>query len=166
MGKKTGTTTGSKNAIDIAAQLAELQSLPLRDLHRRYQELFGEPTKSRNKPYLVKKLGHRIQELAEGGLSGKAKKRIAKLSGKVPLAPRAGSSRRANKKTRDGRDPRLPESGTVLTRTYKDAEHMVTVLADGGFEYNGQTYSSLSRIAREITGTSWNGWVFFGLVQS
>ena len=41
-------------------------------------------------------------------------------------------------------------------------EHVVTVTADG-FEWQGRPYKSLSAIARAITGTRWNGWVFFGL---
>ena len=41
-------------------------------------------------------------------------------------------------------------------------EQVVTVTADG-FEWQGRPYKSLSAIARAITGTRWNGWVFFGL---
>ena len=58
------------------------------------------------------------------------------------------------------RDPRLPAPGTVLTRSHGGAEHRVTVLADG-FEYRGERHRSLSRIARLITGTPWNGYLFF-----
>ncbi len=52
--------------------------------------------------------------------------------------------------------------GTRLVRTWKDTKYCVTVVNDG-FEYQSQTYKSLSKVAREITGKSWNGWVFFGL---
>ena len=52
--------------------------------------------------------------------------------------------------------------GTKLTRHWQGTDHIVTVL-ESGFEYNGQHYKSLSKIANEITGSRWNGWLFFGL---
>ena len=54
------------------------------------------------------------------------------------------------------------EQGTRLIREWQGVEHVVTVTADG-FEWKGRPYKSLSAIARAITGTRWNGWVFFGL---
>jgi hypothetical protein len=59
-------------------------------------------------------------------------------------------------------DPRLPAPGTLLVRRYKDRDVIVKVLKDG-FEFEGKIYHSLSAIAREATGTKWNGYVFFGL---
>jgi hypothetical protein len=61
------------------------------------------------------------------------------------------------------RDPRLPPVGAVMKRTFKGTEYAVTAL-ESGFEFNGKTYRSLSKIAREITGTSWNGFGFFALL--
>jgi hypothetical protein len=52
--------------------------------------------------------------------------------------------------------------GTILTREYRGEVHQVTVL-DRGFEYRGTVHRSLSGIARAITGTQWNGNLFFGL---
>jgi hypothetical protein len=60
------------------------------------------------------------------------------------------------------RDSRLPAAGTLLTREFKGKVHVVKVLEDG-FEYDGRPYKSLSKIATEITGTRWNGFVFFNL---
>jgi hypothetical protein len=60
------------------------------------------------------------------------------------------------------RDPRLPKPGTLLTREFKGQVHVVKVL-DDGFEYDGHQYKSLSKIATEIAGTRWNGFVFFAL---
>ncbi len=60
------------------------------------------------------------------------------------------------------RDPRLPAPGSVLSRRYQGAECRVTVL-EKGFEYRGERYRSLSKIAREITGTNWNGFLFFAV---
>ncbi len=52
--------------------------------------------------------------------------------------------------------------GTRLVRVYNGKKHSVVVQAEG-FEYGGQTYRSLSKIANNITGSRWNGWLFFGL---
>ncbi len=62
------------------------------------------------------------------------------------------------------RDSRLPVPGTVLTRQFENRRIVVTVLKDG-FEYQSRRYRSLSAIAREVTGTRWNGLSFFGLVE-
>jgi hypothetical protein len=55
-----------------------------------------------------------------------------------------------------------PIAGTRLVREWKGVEQTVTV-RDDGFEYQGRPYKSLSAVARQITGTRWNGLVFFGL---
>ena len=55
-----------------------------------------------------------------------------------------------------------PLAGTRLVREYQGIAHTVTARADG-FEYQGRPYKSLSAIARHITGTRWNGLLFFGL---
>lgn len=60
------------------------------------------------------------------------------------------------------RDRRLPLTGTLLAREYNGQSVVVKVL-DEGFEYEGRRYKSLSAIAREVTGTKWNGFLFFSL---
>ena len=60
------------------------------------------------------------------------------------------------------RDPRLPAAGTLLKRSYGQQSVEVRVHEDG-FEYNGKSYASLSAIALQVTGTRWNGFLFFGL---
>jgi hypothetical protein len=62
------------------------------------------------------------------------------------------------------RDARLPASGSLLTRRLNDRQIVVKVLADG-FEFESRHYRSLSAIAREVTGTRWNGLLFFGLTE-
>jgi hypothetical protein len=58
-------------------------------------------------------------------------------------------------------DQRL-KPGTLLIREFGGEMHRVTVVA-GGFSWKGLTYTSLSEVARAITGTRWNGPRFFGL---
>jgi hypothetical protein len=158
---------------DVATQLAALRSMTVAQLRERYREVFGEPSHSRNKDYLRKKVAWRIQELAEGGLSDRARARIDELAADVPIRwrPSAGADRApapateptsANADGPGSRDPRLPPPGTVLTRVFNGVEHKVTVL-ENGFEYRGMRHASLSKLARDISGTNWNGFLFWGL---
>ena len=166
--RKSDAATQARRAVaDIPEQFAALRDMTVAQLRERYREVFGEPTRSRNKDWLRKKVAWRIQELAEGGLSDRARARIEELADDAPVRWRfsgngAGSSEAAPADRPVQRDPRLPEPGTVLTRTHDGVEHQVTVL-DDGFEYRGERFASLSRIAREISGTNWNGFLYFGL---
>ena len=165
--KKDNARKDRPATVDLTGQLTALRKMTVGQLREKYREVFGEPTHSRNKDYLRKKVAWRIQELAEGGLSDRAKARIKELGAGVPVRWRSSGNGGAAAATAEttmtgGRDPRLPEPGTVITRAYKDTEHRITVLEDG-FEYQGERFPSLSKIAREITGTNWNGFLFFGL---
>jgi len=62
----------------------------------------------------------------------------------------------------EGRDSLLPFPGTVLVKTYRGRKIAVKVLLEG-FEYDGAKYTSLSAVAERVTGTRWNGFLFFGL---
>ncbi len=147
-------------------QIAALERMGPTELRAQYLKVFGEPTRSANKAYLYKKIAWRIQSLAEGGLSERAKRRAEELARDadirttVPKAPQRTMTLRVTKA--DGRE-RLPIPGTVLSRTYRGQHVAVTVLADGQFDYAGQTYKSLSAIAKAVTGSHWNGYLFFGL---
>jgi hypothetical protein len=148
-----------------AADLSALSRMTGAELAEKYRVLFEQPARSRNKVFLRKRLAWRIQELAEGGLSERALARIEELgadalvSWRRPVrAKTLASSRPASGGA--ARDPRLPPAGTVVTRIHGTTEHRVTVL-DDDFEYRGDRYRSLSKIARVITGTPWNGYLFF-----
>jgi hypothetical protein len=54
--------------------------------------------------------------------------------------------------------------GGLLAKEHKGETHVVKVL-DNGFDYDGRLYRSLSAIAQEITGTKWNGYLFFGIAK-
>ncbi len=96
----------------------------------------------------------RIQELTYGGLKRETLKRLEALGEQLDGGDRKKSGMRA--------DHDRPIAGTRLLREWQGVEQIVTVTADG-FEWQGRPYRSLSAIARAITGTRWNGWVFFGL---
>ena len=63
-----------------------------------------------------------------------------------------------------GHDSRLPMPGGVIVKQFKGETLVVKVLADG-FEFRDRRYKSLSAIALDLTGTKWNGFVFFGVAK-
>jgi hypothetical protein len=157
--------TEGATVVRMAADLAGLGRMTGAELAEKYLALFGQSARSRNKDFLRKRLAWRIQELAEGGLSERALARIEEL-GADALASwrrraRTGTSSSPRPRSAGAvRDPRLPLGGTVVRRIHGTTEHSVVVL-DDGFEYRGERYRSLSKIARLITGTPWNGYLFF-----
>jgi hypothetical protein len=149
----------------IARELAALGKMRMQQLRAKYREAFGEATTSHNAAYLRKRIAWRIQELAEGGLSERARARIAELQQGAPLRerpPLVDARAAAAAVARTSRDPALPPAGTVLRRAHKGRNHEVTVQEDG-FLYRGKKYTTLSAVAKAITGTTWNGRLFFGL---
>jgi hypothetical protein len=162
---------------DVRAEVEALGRMTPAQLRAKHQELFGEPTRTGNRQYLVKRLAWRVQSRAEGGLTDRARRRAeelardADLRTTLPKPPKAAAGegptvtvRLPVKAAESGHD-RLPGPGTVLTRTYRGTRVTVTVLKDG-FEHEGERYRSLSAVARRVTGTQWNGHVFFGLKAS
>ncbi|MBJ6370774.1 DUF2924 domain-containing protein [Sedimentitalea arenosa] len=137
----------------IPARLAALKSTPTRQLKAQWRELFDSEPPPFNRRYLESRLAYRIQELAYGGLKPETVKRLEALGEQLDGGDRKKSRVRADQ---------MPIVGTRLIREWQGVEHLVTVTTDG-FDWQGRPYKSLSAIARAITGTRWNGWVFFGL---
>ena len=137
----------------IPARLAALRTTPTPELKRQWRELFESEPPAFNRRYLESRLAYRIQELAYGGLKPETVKRLKALGEQLDGGDRKKSRIRADLR---------PIAGTRLIREWQGVEQVVTVLAEG-FEWQGRPYQSLSAIARAITGTRWNGWVFFGL---
>jgi hypothetical protein len=158
---------------NVAKEVAALQWMTMAELKARYAEAFGEATHANNRAWVIKRLAWRLQALAEGDLSERAKQRAAELANDADLrmTPPRGTAeaipaeqRTATKTVRFEQDDRLPLPGTIITRTYKGRPVQVQVLRDG-FEYDGQVYASLSAVARAITGSHCNGFHFFRMGQ-
>jgi hypothetical protein len=137
----------------VLARLAALKTTPTPDLKRQWRDLFDTEPPPYNRRFLESRLAYRIQELAYGGLKPETVKRLEALARGVAETNPVMRRMRAGQK---------PIAGTRLIREWQGAEHAVMV-RDDGYEYRGAPYKSLSSIARAITGTRWNGWVFFGL---
>lgn len=149
------------NQPNLAREIAALRELTVCELQDRFAEVFGTESRSFNRDYLQKRIAWRLQELREGGLTPETKALAAELAKDAPFRTRM-PSRVAESLRVHPRDPRLPPPGAKLLREHNGEAHEVTVLVDG-FVYRGERYRSLSRIARTITGTNWNGLVWFGL---
>jgi hypothetical protein len=155
----------------LGQELAALKRLSVADLRARYAELFGEATRTGNQAWLVKRIAWRLQALAEGDLSQRARQRAAELANDADLrlsSPRSLSQTPAaadatpTPRPRCPHDRRLPPPGAILRRPYKGMLVQVQVLADG-FAFAGAVYPSLSAVAKAITGSHCNGFLFFHL---
>ena len=146
-------TTESCMTDPIPARLAALKTMPMPELKAQWRELFETEPPPFNRRHLENRIAYRIQELAYGGLKPETIRRLEILGEQYDSD---------NVTTRRIRHDARPVAGTRLVREYRGVEHTVTVLADG-YEWEGRPYRSLSAIARAITGTRWNGLVFFGV---
>ena len=158
----------------IAAEIEQLRQLKAAALRSRYREVFGRESRSANRQFLFRRIAWRVQAKAEGDLSERARRRALEIADDADLRVRAPQGFLAETPSQQARplvnranprrDSRLPVPGTVLTRQYENRRIVVTILVNG-FEYPSRRYRSLSAIAREVTGTRWNGLLFFGLAE-
>lgn len=147
---------------EVDRNVNALKTMSVPDLAKKYLELYGEPTRSRNRQHLIKRLTWRTQELAYGGLDAGALNIISKLGDTLPEGWRRRLAGQQPTSASADRDPRLPPVGTVLQRVFEGITHEVRVGTED-FVYRDQRFKSLSAVARRITGTPWNGFLFFGL---
>ncbi len=154
----------------IGRDVRRLRGMTVGELREEWFRLYGEPTRSRNRDYLWKRLAWRVQELALGGLSDRARARIDELAPAgferartpamnlpVDVDPPSPAARHPR------RDPRLPVPGSVISKPYRGRELRVIAREDG-YEFDGIMFPSLTAIAKQVTGaTHINGKLFFGL---
>lgn len=156
--------------MNVLKEVAALQRLTAKQLRSRYAEVFGEATRANNRAWLVKRIAWRPQAKTEGGLSECARQRAEELADDADLRttpPKelpAAAPRTASAPVPAERDSRLPPVGSVIVRPYKGRDLHVRVLADG-FAFEGEVYPSLSAVAKAITGSHCNGFLFFRLTK-
>lgn len=133
----------------LEREIQALATTDLADLRARWKTVHRRtPPPGLYRDLLVRSLAYKLQADAYGDLDLQTKQMLAKLA-------------RGNQSVLDPEKPLL-KPGTILVREWDKMLHHVTAL-NKGFAWNGKTYSSLSAAARAITGTNWNGHVFFGL---
>jgi hypothetical protein len=157
----------------LKMEIEGLRRMTVAQLRRKHMDLFGEEIRSNHKEFLFKRIAWRMQAMAEGGLSERAQRRAMELANDADLRVRAPKNAFADDPASQTThtavwsvnptgDPRLPMAGAIITREFKGRTISVGV-RETGFEFDGKIYRSLSSIAREVTGTKWNGFTFFGL---
>jgi len=143
----------------VLKTLTRIGRMPVSDLRDQWRALYGmEPPAAYGKSQLVRRLAWRIQELRYGGLSNGVQRRLREI---------ADGDELANGKKRPPRRKRhLLAPGTRLVRHWHGVEHVVTATADGGFEWKGKRYRTLTAVVKAITGQHCSGPRFFGLAAT
>jgi hypothetical protein len=142
---------GARNRRNGEAGLTVDQLDPARIREQWVEVTRTPPPRYVSRTLLMRMLADRIQAARYGGTSAELERRLLKIASAINKGEPV---------------PDLParklKPGTVLVRDWQGARHQVMVL-DAGFAFDGQTFGSLSEIARRITGTRWSGPAFFGL---
>ena len=151
----TPTPPGDDPNLDLTvlSRLAALKAMSVKELKAEWEKLLGTSAPNNSRAFLELRIAYRLQELIFGGPDRDTRRMLDLLADEVE-----GQARRKHQIA----DPRNPVTGTKLLREWDGVEHTVTVLRDG-FDWQGRKFKSLSAVAREITGTRWNGYRFFGL---
>ena len=136
----------------IARQIRELKDKSFTELKQLWRDYYRTEPPPYRRGFMAHALAYRIQELTYGGLSAQAENHLNALL----------SEAKGKKTKRRVAPAKLPVAGTRLVREWKGERYEVIIM-ENGFEYAGRKWNSLTAIAREITGTHWNGPVFFGL---
>jgi len=153
--------------VSVKKEVEAMREMTVPELREKYAEVFGEPTTSRHKDYLIRRIIWKLQANDEGGLSERSKRRAVELaeSSDVRMTPpreRDAKAPHYNTRIKLKNDKRLPMVGSVISRKYRDQQIEVRVLNDG-FEYSGEVYKTLSGVAKAVTGSHLNGFAFFRL---
>jgi Protein of unknown function (DUF2924) len=135
----------------ITAQLAQLPELSMDSLWAMWDAHFDQRPKHHHRAYLESRLAYRLQERALSALPQSVRKRLEKI-GETGIVPRLTQ-----------RDSNRILPGTVLSREWNGMDYRVHVISHGEFALDGRRFSSLTAVAKFITGTPWSGPKFFGL---
>ena len=134
------------------AQESTRDNSSLNELREEYRRLFHTEPPKLSRDLLVRAIGYRRQEMKHGGLGNATRRKLQTIAKALRSTGRVGPT------------PSLSlKPGARLVREWHGRTHTVTV-TDEGFEYAGANYTSLTTIAKKITGAHWSGPRFFGLL--
>jgi len=138
--------------------VAELQAMRVPELVERYAEVFGKPPRCKQPTWLWRRIAAEIQMRRYGGLSKLAKRRLEELIAEIDLP--LGKGRASAMPSRRGANA----LGTEVVRVWKGREIRARRV-EAGWECDGVVHRSLSAVAKHVTGSHWNGRLFFGLTR-
>lgn len=164
-------TTSTRKSMEAA--IGRLAKMSVPQLQQRHLELFGEECRTPHRQYLYRKIAWELQAHEEGRLPEETRQYALAIAREAKLGVRIAQNasrlrdgipldRTATTSVTQTHDSRVPMPGSILVKEFKNRSIVVTVL-DNGFEWEGRRFNSLSAIAKEVTGTKWNGLLFFGL---
>ncbi|ARU21378.1 hypothetical protein RSSE_c0955 [Ralstonia solanacearum] len=142
------------NPTSVAARIAELGRAPMPELWKLWDRYFDYRPAKPNRDFIESRIAYKLQEEAFGGLSAATRERLERIGAAHSKISKRAPSRELHF---------VP--GTVISREWGGREHKAVVTAEGGFEYEGKPFKSLTALARHITGTHWSGPLFFGLTK-
>jgi DUF2924 family protein len=136
----------------LESEIAALEGLSAHDLRIAWRRLHRDKApRSMSRDLMIRAIAYRMQERAHGGLAPATRRRLRSVAGEIATKG-AGAF-----------DPGVAlKPGARLVREWGGHMHTVIVHEDG-FEYDGERYPSLTRIATRITGAHWSGPRFFGI---
>jgi len=155
-------------------ELERLARMRPDELQRWHRNMFGCDVPSGNSEQARRRIAWHVQAEREGRLPESARQHALALARESGARIRAGAIQprrqdRLQHATVTGlvsdHDPRVPMPGSVIVKGYRGRTIFVRVLSTG-FEWDGRRFASLSAIAKDITGTKWNGLAFFGLAKT
>ncbi|HEY1067609.1 MAG TPA: DUF2924 domain-containing protein [Pirellulales bacterium] len=162
-------------SLNVEKEVAVLLLMTTKELRIRYAEVFGEETRANHRKWLQKRIIWRMQALAEGDLTERAKQRAAELANDADVRTTAPKGKPASEPTTNPApanvvtsvlvvrgDSRVPPPGSVVTREYK-GRHLRVMVLPNGFDFEGKVFRSLSAVAKAVTGQHCNGYHFFRL---
>ncbi len=153
-GKKVMESTVREAGFSVIREGRKLREMPEEELCERYEMLFGAPPGGHlTNLHITRRILWRLQEIRYGGLTPEAEKALEDL---------ADVDAPANLRPKPEKKPERI-AGTQIEKIWRGRRIQVTLREDGKVEFGGRVYRSLSAVAKEITGTHWNGKAFFGV---
>ena len=137
----------------ISEEIDTLRAMNVAELVERYVALFGRLPRCKQPTWLFRKCAWRLQEIRLGGLSETAKARLEEPIAEIDIDL-------DRKRIKPG-----ITLGTTVSRLWKGREIRATAVDDGQWEHDGERFRSLSAVAKHVTGSHWNGKLFFGLTR-
>jgi Protein of unknown function (DUF2924) len=138
----------------IEGEIDRIRSLDVKQLRYEWRRLYSGEAPQLSRDLLVLALAYRIQELEHGGLGKATRRKLQNMAKNLRATGRVGPDHGVSLKP-----------GARLVREWRGRAHTVTVTEEG-FEYRGMNYSSLTKLAKDITGAKWSGPRFFGLAAA
>lgn len=156
--------------LNVDQELATLRQMTPAQLRQKYAEVYHEQSRSGHKAWLIKRIIWRMQAVAYGDLSDRARERALEIANDADLRTTAPPSPvdstdglvAAGQTAPQANDVRLPRPGSVITRHYK-GQTLQVLVRDSGFEFEGTVFRTLTAIAKRVTGTHTSGFLFFRL---